>query len=271
MAARNAEHFARVSGVAAAIRKPAVREHRDAPVPHRVEAAARAVPESADRTAELTAGLTAAHRAEPSAVRTVSSLRCPAGCRDQPGSNPLCTDAPRLRSVWSPDRPGGRSRVYPASTLAANGRSRAGSRRKSGCPGRDRSAWPAGMRTSGRHRTSTDRAVATPASGHRPIAVVATMGRRSNASVADRPSSGRRCGARSTRNRLPARHPAALVAVRSHTNTHRYRRRPTPSRVHPVRTRNPPYGCGRHGRATDSTRVPLGREDLIGHSSVPDG
>jgi hypothetical protein len=271
MAARNAERSAPVPGAAAAMRKSVVRERRDAAVPDPGEAAAPVVPESADRTAAPTAEPTAESWAEPTAARAVSSHRCRAGRRDPPGSDSWCTDGPRLPSASFPDRPAGQNRVHPASTLVVNGRPQAGFPRRFGCPERGRSARPAGMRTTGRHRMSTDRAGAAPATEARPIAAVATAVRRSNAALLNRPATGRCCGARSTRNRLPARRSATLVAVRSHTNTHRYRRRPTPSRVHPVRTRNPPYGCGRHDRATNSTRVPLGREDLIGHSSAPDG
>ncbi len=176
-------------------------------------------------------------------------------------------------------------RGRPTRVAISNGRRPVGSPRISGCPGRVQpAAWP-GMRTRGwPHQPMIDRPGIDRPTIDRPTmdrpqasaagttAAAARAARRTNERVpATRCAIRRDCGARSIRSPLPAGCRHRFVAVRSHTNTHRYRRRPTPFRVHPVRTANPPYGCGRHGRATDTTRVPLGWEDLIGHSSAPDG
>ncbi len=173
----------------------------------------------------------------------------------------------------------GRSRL--SSEPTSNGRSPVGSRRISGCPGRVRAARPGTRTMCWFHRVTIDAVKIArmlidldrvPASAAPPIAAGATAVRRTNERLpVIRCATRRHCGARLTRSPLNPHCREWPVAERSHTNTLRYHLQPTTSRVHPAGTGNPPYGCGRHGRATDTTRVPLGREDLIGHSSVPDG
>jgi len=188
--------------------------------------------------------------------------RCGAGgpCRagHQPSSTPLRRRRPNS----------GRGR--PATAPTSNGGRRAGSPRISGCRGRVRAAGCPGLRTTRCCRRPTiDRARASAAP---PIAAAATtVPRLTGRSPPSRCAIRHDYGARSTRSPLPAHCREWSVAARSRTNTHRYRRRPTPSRARHFRTGNSPYGCGRDARATDTTRVPLGWEDLIGHFSVPDG
>ncbi len=203
---------------------------------------------------------------------------CGSGAPCRAGHQPPPSSIRCRRSIRHRGSSPGRGR--PTRAPISNGRRPVGSPRISGCPGRVRpAAWP-GMRTTGwRHQPMIDRpGMDRPttdrprASAVGPTAAAARAVRRTNERLpATRCAIRRDCGARLARSPLPAGHRDRFVAVRSHTNTHRYRRRPTPFRVHPVRTGNPPYGCGRHGRATDTTRVPLGWEDLIGHSSAPDG